>query len=79
MGLQKIANFLGTTYDDKDLPRFVTNKWAKVYDQSGGNYNVNKEIGTKTSLLRSSLYNFSDVCIVVKGNIIVGSPNNAKK
>ena len=79
MGLQKIANFLGTTYDDKDLPRFVTNKWAEVYDQSGGNYNVNKEIGTKTSLLRSSLCNFSDVCIVLKGNIIVGSPNNAKK
>ena len=79
MELQKIANFLGTTSDDKDLPRFVTNKWTEVYDQSGGNYNVNKEIGIKTSLLRSSLCNFSDVCIVVKGNIIVGSPNNAKK
>ena len=30
----KIANFLGTTSDDKDLPKFVTKKWIEVYDQS---------------------------------------------
>ena len=44
MEFQKIANFLDTTSDDKDLPRFVTKKWIKVYDQSEKNYNVNKEI-----------------------------------
>ena len=44
MELQKIVNLLGTTFDDKDLPRFVTKKWIEVYDQSGQNYNVNKEI-----------------------------------
>ena len=26
---QKIANFLDTTFDDKDLPRFITNKGLK--------------------------------------------------
>ena len=41
---QKITNFLDITSDDKDLPRFVTKKWIEVYDQSEGNYNVNKEI-----------------------------------
>ena len=44
MEFQKIVNFLDTTSDDKDLPRFVTKKWIKVYDQSEKNYNVNKEI-----------------------------------
>ena len=34
MEFQKIVNFLDTTSDDKDLPRFVTKKWIEVYDQS---------------------------------------------
>ena len=71
MEFQKIVNFLDTTSDDKDLPRFVTKKWIEVYDQSEGNYNVNKEIRIKTSMLRSDLCDYSDAYIVVKGNIIV--------
>ena len=71
MEFQKITNVLDTTSDDKDLPRFVTKKWIKVYDQSEGNYNVNKEIRIKTSMLRSDLCDFSDAYIVVKGNITV--------
>ena len=34
MEFQKIANLLGTTSDDKDLPRFVTKNWVEVYDLS---------------------------------------------
>ena len=49
MGFQKVVNFIGTTFDDKDLPKFVTRKWIEIYDQSEGNYNVNKEIRIKTS------------------------------
>ena len=30
-------------------------KWIEVYDQTEGNYNVNKEIRVKTSMLRSDL------------------------
>ena len=71
MKFQKIANFLDTTSDDKDLPNFVTKKWVEVYDQSEGNYNVNKEIRIKTSMLRSDLFDFSDAFIVVKGTITV--------
>ena len=33
MEFQKIVDFLDTTSDDKDLPRFVTKKWIEFYDQ----------------------------------------------
>ena len=79
MEFQKIVNFLDTTSDDKHLPRFVTKKCIKVYDQSDGNYDVNKEIRIKTSMLRSNLWDFSDAYIVVKGDITAGAANNAKK
>ena len=46
-------------------------KWIEVFDQSEKNYSPNKEIRTKTSMLRSDLCDFSDVYNVVKGNIIV--------
>ena len=71
MEFQKITNFLHATSDDKDLPRFVTKNWIEVYDQSGENYNVNKEIRNKTSILRSELCDFNDAYIVVKGTITV--------
>ena len=71
MGFQKIVNFIGTTSDNKDLPTFVTKKWIEVYDQSEGNYNVNKEIRIKTLMLRPDLCDFTDAYIVVKGNITV--------
>ena len=77
MEFQKIVNFVDTTSDDKDLPRFVTKKWVEVYDQSGGNYDVNKEIRIKTSMLRSDLCDYSDAYIVVKGTITVLRPNAA--
>ena len=35
MESQKIVNLLDMTSDGKDLPRFVTEKWIEVYDQSG--------------------------------------------
>ena len=79
MEFQKIVNFLDTTFDDKDLLKFVTKKWIEVYDQSEGNYNVNKEIRIKTSMLRSDVCDFSDAYIVVKGTITVTEPDNAKR
>ena len=79
MGFQKITNFLGTTFDDKDLPRFVTKKWIEVYDQSEQNYSVNKEIKIKTSMLRSGLCDFSDVYIAVEGDITLEGHNDTNK
>ena len=77
MEFQKITNFIDITSDTKDLPRFFTKKWIEVYDQSGRNYNDNKEIRIKTLMLRSDLCNFNGA-YVVKGTIIVNNPDNAK-
>ena len=77
--LQKIANFLSTTPDDKDLPRFVTKKWLEVCDQSEENYNVDKEIRIKTSMPRADLYDYSDAYIVGKGDITLEGDDAADK
>ena len=69
MEFQKITHFLDINSDNKDLPKFVTKKWIEVYDQWEGNYNVNKEIRIKTSMLRSDLCDYSTAYIVVKGTI----------
>ena len=66
------------TSDDEDLPRFFTKKWIEVYDQSGIDYRVNKEIRIKTPMLRSDLCDFSDAYFVVKGDITVTGPDNAR-
>ena len=79
MEFQKTVNFLDTTFDDKDLSRFVTKKWVKAYDQSERNYDVNKEIRIKTSMLRFNLCDYSDAYIVLKGTVTILRPNAAKK
>ena len=79
MEFQRIVNFLDTTSDDKDFPRFVTKKWIEVYDQSEKNYSLNKEIRIKTSMLRSDLCNYSDAYVVVKGGITLEGDNDGNK
>ena len=69
MEFQKITNFLDINSDNKDLPKFVTKRWIEVYDQLEKDYNPNKEIEIKTSMLRSDLCDFDDAYIV-KGNIV---------
>ena len=77
MEFQKIVNFLDITSHNKDLPWFVTKKRIEIYDQSEGNCNTNKEIRIKTSILRSDLCHLM-MHIVVKENITVTEPDNAK-
>ena len=79
MEFQKITNFLDTTSDDKDLPRFVTKKRIEIYDQSENNAILTKKIRIKTSMLRSDLCGFRDAYIVVKGDIFVTEPDKAKR
>ena len=71
MEFQKITNILDATSDDKGLPKFVTKNWIELYDQSEKNYNPNKEIRIKTSMLRLDLCDYCDAYIVVKGTITV--------
>ena len=63
----------------KLLQNLLLKKWIEVYDQSEGNYDVNKDIRIKTSVLRSDLCDYSDAYIVVKGTITIERPNTAKR
>ena len=49
--------------------KFRTKIWVEINDKSRETYSVNKQIRFKTSMLRSSLCDYSDVYILVKGNI----------
>ena len=62
MEFLKLVNLFDRTFDDKDLPRFVTKKLIQVYDQSGKIYNFNKEIRIKKPMLRSDLCDFCVYC-----------------
>ena len=71
MEYQKIANFLN---DKSSKPsNFWTIIWVEINDEARGIYSHNKEIKFKTSMLRSSLCDYSNVHILVKGNIIVNN------
>ena len=48
--------------------KFRAKNWVEIYDKSRETYSVNKQIRFKTSMLRSSLCDYSDVYILVKGN-----------
>ena len=72
MEYQKIANLLN---DESYRPtKFRTRNWVEIDDDVRGEYSPNKQIRFKTAMLRSSLCDYSDAYILVKGNITV---NNA--
>ena len=76
MEYQKITNLLDTTSDN--VPRFITKKWVEVHDQSVSaedRYKPSKQIRSKTSMLWSDLFDFSDAYIVVKGTITLTKTN----
>ena len=53
------------------LAKFRTKYWVEINDDSRGKYNINSQIKFKNSMLRSRLCDYSDVYILVSGNIIV--------
>ena len=71
MEYQKIANLLN---DGSNKPsKFRTRNWVEINDEARGTYSPNKQIKFKTSMLRSSLCDYSDAYILVKGNITVNN------
>ena len=71
MEYQKIANLLN---DESNKPsKFRTKNWDQINDDARGVYSPNKQIRFKTSMLRSSLCDYSDAYILVKGNITVNN------
>ena len=84
MEYQKIANLLKDA--SNKLSKFSTRNWNEINDDIRGAYSPNKQIRFKTAMLRSSLCDYSDAYILVKGNITVNNTagtgaaaNNANK
>ena len=71
MEYQKIANLLNNASNQSS--KFRTKNWVEVNDKSRGTYSANRQIDFKISMLRSSLYNYSDAYILFKGNISVNN------
>ena len=77
MEYHKIANFLDDNKSNQPS-RFRTKNWVEINDESRGTYNVNSQIKFKTTMLKSSLCDYSDACILVKGTItITGAGDDA--
>ena len=72
MEYQKIAILIDD--DTSDQPsKFRTRSWIEINYESRGAYNVNSQIKLKTTMLKSSLCDYSDAYILFKGTIIVNN------
>ena len=69
MEYQKKINLLDNT--PKQLSKFRTKNWIEINDQSRGAYNTNSDSRFKTTMLKSSLCDYSDPYIHVKGRITI--------
>ena len=69
MEYQKIINLLDNTSNQPF--NFRVKNLVEINDQSKGVYNTNSDIILKTSMLKSSLHDWSDACILVKGRITI--------
>ena len=75
MEYQKIVNLLN---DESNKPsKFKTRKWVEINDEARGTYSPDKQIKFKTSMLRSSLCEYGDAYMLVKGNIAVNNTADA--
>ena len=63
MEYQKIINLLDNTPNQPT--KFRTKNWVETNDDSGGTYDSNSQIKFKTSILRSSLCEYSDVYMLL--------------
>ena len=64
--------------DESNKPsKFRTRNWVEINDDIRGAYSPNKQIRFKTAMLRSSLCDYSDSYILVKGNISVNNTAGA--
>ena len=65
---QKIISLL----DNQTQPsKLITQKWVKMNDKPRGIYSINSDIRFKTTMLKSSLCDYSDAYILVKGAITI--------
>ena len=53
------------------LSKFRTKNWIEINNQSRGVHNTNSDIRFKTTILKSSLCDYSDAYILVKRKVTV--------
>ena len=68
---RKIANLIDDDDASNQPSKFRTRNLVEINDESRGAYNVNSQIKFKTTMLKSSLCDYSDAYILVKGTISV--------
>ena len=71
MEYQKIANLIDETTNQPS--KFRARNLVEINDESRGVYNINSQIKFKTTMLKSSLCDYSDAYILVKGTISVNN------
>ena len=69
MEYQKIINLLENKTNQ--ATKFRTKNWIEINDDSRGTYNTNIKIKFKTSMLGTSLCDYSDAYILVSGTITI--------
>ena len=69
MEYQKAANLLDDA--SNKTYKFRTKNWVEINDESIGTYYVGSPIKFKTTMLKSSLWDYSDAYILVKGKITI--------
>ena len=82
MEYKRIINLL----DDTPIQptKFRTNNWVEINDDSRKTYNTSSQVKFKTLMLRSSLCDYIDPCILVKGTVSIAAqagdnPNNTNR
>ena len=76
MKYEKTANLIDHTSNQPS--KFRTKNLVEINDESRGVYDVNNQIKFKTTMLKSSLCDYSDAYVLVKGRItIAGEGDNA--
>ena len=71
MEYQKITNLIDDA--SNQLSKFRTKNWVEINDESRDTYNVNSQIKFKTTMLKSSLCDYRDAYILVKGTVSVSN------
>ena len=69
MEYQKIINLLTNTPNQPT--KFRTKNCVEINDESRGEHSTNSQIIFNTSMLRLSLCDYSDACILVSGTITI--------
>ena len=55
----------------KSTNKLRTKNWVEINDDSRGTYNTNSQIKFKIMMLKTSLCDYSDACILVSGTITI--------